>query len=260
MKRPTKTADRKGLAKPVNLRDLFFQLQGQLASRLQSNRSILKHGPATGTAAEEGWRRMLEGYLPRRYRVSKGFVIDSAGRLSDEIDLVVHDRQYSPFLFNQDRAIYIPAESIYAVFEVKQELSSKTVNDAFAKAASVRRLSRTSVAVTHILGTTQPRPPFPILAGLLCLGSRWTPPFGAALASRLGASPEEGRLDLICALGHGAAEVTYSAPQQAHLDLSDQDSALIFFFLRLLERLQSLGTVPAMNLREYGRALERQHG
>jgi predicted Zn-dependent peptidase len=34
------------------------------------------------------------------------------------------------------------------------------------------------------------------------------------------------------------------------------DSALIFF-LRLLGRLQSLGTVPAMDLREYGRALER---
>ena len=242
---------------PVNLRDLFLHLQNDLASRLQSSRAILDHGPAKGTATEEGWRRMLEDYLPQRYRVSKGFVIDAAGGLSGEIDLIIHDRQYSPFLLNHDHAFYIPAESVYAVFEVKQELSAKTVNDAVDKAASVRRLNRTSIAITHAGGTFLPRPPFPILAGLLCLDSTWTPPLGDALTDRLGASPEEGRLDLLCALRHGTAEAIYSAPKQAELDLSAADSALIFFFLRLLGRLQSLGTVPAMDLREYGRALER---
>jgi hypothetical protein len=40
------------------------------------------------------------------------------------------------------------------------------------------------------------------------------------------------------------------------LDLSAPDTALIFFFLRLLERLQGLGTVPAMDLRRYGKVLE----
>ncbi|MFL6261113.1 MAG: DUF6602 domain-containing protein [Thermoanaerobaculia bacterium] len=242
---------------PVNLRDLFLHLQNELASRLQSSRAILDHGPAKGTATEEGWRQMLEDYLPQRYRVSKGFVIDAAGGLSGETDLIIHDRQYSPFLLNQGKAIYIPAESVYAVFEIKQELSAKTVKDAVAKASSVRRLRRTSVAITHAGGTFAPRPPFPILAGLLCLDSRWTPPMGDPLKDRLRASPEEGRLDLLCVLGHGTAEVTYPAPGQALFDLSSPDSALIVFFLRLLERLQSLGTVPAMSLREYGRALER---
>lgn len=242
---------------PVNLRDLFLHLQNDLASRLQSSRAILEHGPAKGTATEEGWRQMLEDYLPQRYRVSKGFVIDAAGGLSDEIDLIIHDRQYSPFLLNLNHALYVPAESVYAVFEVKQDLSARTVDDAIAKAASVRRLKRTSVKIEHAGGTFLPRPPFPILAGLLCLDSTWTPPLGEPLIDRMAASPEEGRLDLLCALGHGAAEVTYPASRQAQLDLSTADSALIFFFLRLLGRLQSLGTVPAMDLREYGRALER---
>jgi len=242
---------------PVNLHDLFLRLQKDLAMRLQSSRDILDHGPATGTATEEGWRRMLEDYLPQRYRVSKGFVIDAAGGLSNEIDIVIHDRQYSPFLLNLNQALYIPAESVYAVFEVKQDLSARNVDDAIAKAASVRRLKRTSVDIIHAGGKHEARSPFPILAGLLCLDSTWTPPLGDPLIERLEASPEEGRLDLLCALGHGAAEVTYPATRQAHLDLSTADSALIFFFLRLLERLQSLGTVPAMDLREYGRALER---
>ena len=71
----------------------------------------------------------------------------------------------------------------------------------------------------------------------------------------LGSASIPGRLDLICALRHGAAEVTYSG-SGPELDVSAQDAALIFFFLRLLRRLQQVGTVPAMDLLRYGKVLE----
>jgi hypothetical protein len=92
---------------------------------------------------------------------------------------------------------------------------------------------------------------------MLTLESEWNPALGDKLAARLEAGPREGRLDLLCALQHGSAEVTYSEENRANLDLSAPDTALIFFFLRLLERLQALGTVPAIDLREYGKALAR---
>jgi hypothetical protein len=242
---------------PVDLRSLFFSLQGQLAARLQTNRDVLDHPGAKGSATEERWRDMLETYLPKRYCVSKAFVIDSEETLSDEIDLVIYDQQYSPFLFKQDGAVFIPAESVYAVFEVKQDFTGGNVEYGIAKAASVRRLRRTSVAITHAGGNFPPRKPFPLLAGLLALESSWSPPFGKSLIERLEASPEAGRLDLLCALNHGAAEVTYSETGPVSLDLSAPDASLIFFFLRLLERLQGLGTVPAIDLRAYGKALAR---
>lgn len=242
---------------PVDLHRLFLHLQDQLTSRLQSNRAILDHPGAKGSATEEGWREMLGEYLPNRYCVSKAFVIDADGGQSDEIDLVVYDRQYSPFLFKQDGAVFIPAESVYAVLEVKQSLNAANVDYASGKAASVRKLRRTSVTITHAGGTSTPRPPFPILAGLLALESEWNPPFGSPLVQRLAGGAPEGRLDLLCALRHGSAEVAYSAENGVSLDLSAPDAALIFFFLRLLERLQGLGTVPAIDLREYGKALAR---
>lgn len=240
----------------TNLRHLFLHLQGQLAAHLQTNRAGLPHPGVKGLASEERWREMLGNYLPGRYCVSKAFIIDVDGNMSDEIDLVIHDTQYSPFLFNQDRALYIPAESVYAAFEVKQNLSKEHVRYAAEKAASVRNLTRTSATITHVQGTTPPtRPLFKILTGLLCLESNWSPPFGQAFLESLSAGPEEGRLDLVCALRHGTAEITYmdSGP---HLDLSAPDAALIFFFLRLLHRLQQFGTVPAMDLLRYGRVLE----
>lgn len=240
---------------PVDLRDLFLHLQDQLAAKLQSNRAILDHPLAKGLATEENWREMLGEYLPNRYCVSKAFVIDADGAKSQEIDLVVYDRQYSPFLFKQDGAIFIPAESVYAVFEVKQALSAETVKDACEKAASVRVLRRTSVGITHAGGTYPPRPLFPILAGLLCFESSWNPPLGDRLVALLEKSSREGRLDLLCVLRHGSSEVAYPGDGGVSLEPSAPDAALIFFFLRLLERLQGLGTVSAIDLRAYGRSL-----
>lgn len=242
----------------VDLRSLFLHLQRQLAGKLETARKVIDHPGIKGGTAEAGWIGMLEEYLPKRYCVASGFVIDSDGGQSRQLDLVLYDRQYSPFLFNQDGALFVPAESVYAVFEVKQDLSKEHIVDASEKAASVRNLHRTSVGITHAGGRFEPRPPIPILAGLVCLGSRWSPAFGDPLVSSLGDLAAAGRLDLICSLQHGACEVVYSENGQPRLEKSAFDTALIFFFLRLLERLQCVGTVPAIDLRRYGRSLEME--
>lgn len=200
---------------PVDLKALFLHLQDQLATRLQTNRAMIGHPGAKGSATEEGWRQMLGKYLPKRYCVSKAFVIDADGEQSDEIDLVVYDQQYSPFLFEQDGQVFIPAESVYAVFEIKQTLDAYHVDYAIQKAASVRRLKRSSVKITHAGGKFEPRRPFPILSGLLTLDSKWKPPLGETLATALGKAPEIGRLDLLCALQHGSAEISPPRGQSA---------------------------------------------
>lgn len=240
----------------LTLRKLFLSLQTQLAAKLQTNRDVIVHQGEKGAATEEGWRTMLEDYLPSRYKVSKAFVIDSLGNFSEQIDLVIYDRQYSPFLFNQDGALYIPAESVYAVFEVKQDLSSAHLAYATGKAASVRKLRRTSAPIVHAGGVIkEPRAPFPILAGLVCLACGGLTEFGDTFRSKLQGAPAEGRLDLVCALSYGTAEITYTESGLT-IQESTAETALIFFFLRLLDRLQALGTAPAMVLGEYLKALE----
>ena len=54
------------------------------------------------------------------------------------------------------------------------------------------------------------------------------------------------RLDLVCCLEHG----TLGYPQ-----VSSPEESLIFFILRLLERLRAMGTAPAVDWQEYGRSL-----
>lgn len=242
--------------KSPDLRELFFALQSDLASDLETSRKAILHPGAKGSAFEKSWRKMLDKYLPWRYCVSRAFVIDSDGAMSDEIDLVIHDRQYSPLLFKHQGALYVPAESVYAVFEIRPVLDAENVEYAGEKAASVRQLKRTSVSFPHAEGRVRrPKRPPEILAGLLCLRSKWAVPFEASLRKALEAAPRKGRLDLLCALRNATVDVAYGAKGRATFQTSAADAALIFFFLRLLARLREMATAPAMDLEKYGRAL-----
>lgn len=136
----------------INPRTLFLGLQKSLIAELEVSRSAINHPGTKGDATETNWIAMLEKYLPRRYQVSNAFVIDSKGGISEQQDIVIHDRQYSPFLFNHAGALYIPAESAYAVLEVKQNLTAGHIEYAGKKIKSVRDLYRTNAAITHAGG------------------------------------------------------------------------------------------------------------
>ena len=191
----------------ISLNKLFLSLQEQMIAKMQTNRAFVRHHSTMGAASEQAWLAMLRAYLPERYRADSAFVIDSAGDLSEQIDIVIYDRQYSPLIFQQDGVLYVPAESVYAVFDVKQELYRETLHAAAGKARSVRRLKRTSVPVPHAGGTYQPKPPFEITAGVLALECHW---FCGSLAESvdrvLSELPPENFLNLGCAVHGGAFE------------------------------------------------------
>src|SRR5512138_857407 len=114
-------------AMKVDLKDLFLGLQKDLLQRLETGRKNIHHPGTKGDVSEINWLGMLEKYLPTRYKVEKAFVVDVNGEISEQIDIVVFDRHYSPLLFNLDGATYVPAESVYAVLEVKQSLNNQHI-------------------------------------------------------------------------------------------------------------------------------------
>jgi hypothetical protein len=239
----------------VDLHDLFLGLQQQLITKLLTNRKNIQHPGIKGDATELCWLEMLNSYLPQRYHAAKAFVIDSEGQLSDQIDIVIFDRQYSPFLFNQDNAMYVPAESVYAAIEVKQDIDKDVMEYAGDKIASVRQLKRTSAPIPHAGGKFPPKEHFEILSGVVALGCKWKPPFSESFTNTIKELPVEKRVHLGCALKSGAFDVTYLDDTKFTIEKCGDEESLIFFFLHLLARLQQLGTVPAMNIAEYVKSL-----
>lgn len=210
----------------------------------------ISHAGTQRTVNEEHWIDVFRSYLPKRYEVATGFVIDSRGSRSQQIDLVVYDKHFTPTLLDQKNHRYIPAEAVYAVFESKPHIDKSYLEYAGNKAASVRRLRRTSVAITHTGGTFKPREPFPILAGIIAQRSSWVDGLGDVFRKNL-PSAEGEELDCGCALEHGAFDSFDGA-----LRVVPANGALIYFLFRLLSKLQSLGTVPAIDWAAYARTLE----
>jgi hypothetical protein len=231
---------------PPTVRDLMLAKQEEMESALSANRRVMPHEGEKGAAAELRWRDMLAEYLPRRYSVRSGFVIDHIGGVSEQIDVIVHDAQYSPFLFQAGTSCFVPAESIYAVFDAKQEISKATVEASGQKVASVRRLTRTSGGIYTNAGGPYPgkRPESqPILGGILAVQSSWAQPFGASFADVLEGLPAGHKLDLGVAITHGAFEVSKNG-----VIIYDRNTALVGFFMALIRKLQPLATALAMDL------------
>lgn len=239
---------------PNRLTDILDGLQARLEGGLRGNRTAVTHPGARGEASEDDWLRVLNDHLPRRYQADRAFVIDSRGDCSDQIDIVIYDRQYSPFLYNQANQRYVPAESVYGVLEVKQDLSRQHVLYAAEKASSVRRLHRTSAPILHAGGAYEPRGLPRIFAGLVTYQSSWNPPFGDALRGALSELGAEGQLDVGCALVHGAFEATYRAGHPVDVTFAEGRRSLVQFLMRLLKQLQALATAPAI---DYGAYLAR---
>ncbi|MCM8594662.1 DUF6602 domain-containing protein [Accumulibacter sp.] len=236
---------------PDRLTEILDGLQARLEGGLRGNRSAVTHPGARGEASEEDWLRILNDHLPQRYQANRAFVIDSQGECSEQIDIVIYDRQYSPLLYNQANQRYVPAESVYGVLEVKQALSREHVLYAGQKAASVQRLHRTSAPVPHVEGVAKPRPVPRIVAGIVTYQSSWTPPFGEPLRDSLAGLGADHQLDVGCSLLHGTFEVRYPSPGTVHLAAVEGPRSPVQFLLRLLKQLQSLATAPAIDYEAY---------
>ena len=110
-----------------SLSQLLSSLHEDIQQRLATVRKTFNHPGTKGDASENVWISLLDTYLPKRYQAAKAHVVDSLGNFSQQIDVVVFDRQYSPFIFTYENETIIPAESVYAVFEAKQTADAALV-------------------------------------------------------------------------------------------------------------------------------------
>ena len=234
-----------------SLEVLLEELHKSISEQLGRARRAMGHSVAKGDAAEGVWIQLLSDYLPKRYCVAKAFVCDSLGNFSDQLDVVIYDRQYSPLIFKLDDQTIIPAESVYAVFEAKQAIDAEQVQYAGQKVSSVRALHRTSLPVPHIGGESPAKKPSEVLGGLLTFESDWSPPLGSPMERALEALAANERLDLGCVAAHG----WFGCDENGCNIITNGGKPATAFLLELIARLQKKATVPMIDVRAYAKWL-----
>jgi hypothetical protein len=233
------------------LQDAFHEQQKVLQAHLEYAKKTITHDGKCGDVTEKHFLKTLAAYLPNRYAADSAIVIDCNGQTSDQMDVVIYDPQYTPCLLDQHDHKYIPAEAVYAVLEVKPEINAKYLTYAGDKAKSVRRLHRTSIPIPNAGGT--PYPPkalFPITAGLIAADISWKDHFGKTFAKHFNSLKGDCRLDCVLAVSSASLDIFEATPR-----VLAGKNALVFFLFRLLQKLQSLGTVPAIDWNAYASQL-----
>ena len=229
------------------LRSAFAAEQEVLASQLKLSSTSITHDGVMGEVNEIHFIELLSKYLPNRYAVDHGILIDCNGKTSDQIDIVIFDRQYTPTLLDQNSHRYIPAEAVYCVLEVKPTINKKYLEYAGEKAESVRALERTSVPIRHAGGEFPPKQLFRIIAGIVATDIELADGIkGETFTTNLQSLVGPKSLECGIALSDRSFDTF-----DGGLTLSPKDNSLAFFIFRLLQRLQSLGTVPAIDWNRY---------
>ncbi len=238
--------------KKIALKEMMSGLQAQMDAKLSLSRRTLTHPVAIGDFSELEWVSLLSTYLPKWYEVDKGFVVDSSGAVSDQIDVIIFDRHYTPFVFHQNGAKYIPCEAVYAIVECKQDITPANIKYASKKARSVRSLKRTSAPIVHIGGTSSPKKLQNILAGLVCVGGN----ISTASKTQLSHLRPGETLNYVCSLKGTFFRLSEfdlwkrNTPPHPY-QLAESKLSLVTFVMTLVGDLQNVGTVPAIQMSEY---------
>lgn len=263
--------------KNIPLSELFASMQDQMSAQLSTNRDNITHPGSKGDALENAWIEWLRKYLPNRYSVDKAIVIDCNGDISHQIDVVIYDNWFTPFIFTQNGFHYIPAEGVYAIFEVKPDINGKVNKKSFIEYAgdkieSVRSLKRTSVDMINSGKTVNARPLTKIVGGILANESSIVKE--STIKSHLKQNKNLKSIDFGCIADFGSFYIDYVGSEDTELKdsskfekrindyykerefskicFSKKENSLISFFMQLTRYLQqAIGTVPAINLNKY---------
>jgi hypothetical protein len=108
------------------------------------------HWQTDGEWKESVVRAFLRRHLPRNIEIGRGFVITEGGP-STQIDVLIYDSA-KPILFQDGALVFVTADAVLAVLEVKTSLNNTTYRQAVRKLSDNIRLIQGQSASRRVYG------------------------------------------------------------------------------------------------------------
>lgn len=134
------------------LSEALYGMQKRLIAEIESDRNEIRHAAEKGQHIEHRIRTALRSVLPEKVGVSHGFVVDSEGGRSQQMDIILYDRLNCPKIRASGGTAgseVFPVEATYACGEVKTTLRGDDLTDCFDKCSSYKSLSRIAYYRPH---------------------------------------------------------------------------------------------------------------
>jgi hypothetical protein len=227
----------------MDLNDIFQSIAVNMLLEFEHTQTQIKHMGERGSEREAVLKSFLSTYLPTRYGISSGEILDTEGRTSHQCDLIIYDHTNCPLLLAGKKVQIFPAESVFAVIEVKSVLSIKEIKDSAMKIRDLKNLTRENGPIPGIIFAYKSGwKKEPIKRTVIELQKHYRQFQGHQF------------VDLICILNHGviALDTVYDGFSVVNDDFSQRCmlayyeldmSVLLWFFTNLLDLLETYSYV-----------------
>ncbi len=120
---------------------MFRQAGKKLRQDFVKNYMAQNGGPVTHDISRI-LRMFLGDYLPKRYGVGAGVLVDPLDKVTRQCDIVIYDLLASPLYLASERSAIYPTDYVSGVIEVKSTLTLGDLRAAFEKIAQVKSLAK----------------------------------------------------------------------------------------------------------------------
>jgi hypothetical protein len=139
---------------PAHIAD-FLKYQQSMAAELDAIkdrvRHLIQHWATDGAFKEAALRNVLRRHLPESLQIGTGFIVNSRGICSSQIDLLIVDRNY-PTLFKDGDLLIVTPSAVRTIVEVKTTLTGPAaIQEALNKLAACRAVCEGSPEAHQIV-------------------------------------------------------------------------------------------------------------
>lgn len=129
----------------MSLADLFELVSRRLKIEFEYQAAILGHPGEVGTGRENVLKKILDIYLPKRYAVDSGFIVDALGNRSEQMDIVIYEANYTPVFEIVEEKRFFPCETVVMVGQVRSNIGSRAkMLECLENIKSVKKLDRSN--------------------------------------------------------------------------------------------------------------------
>lgn len=125
-----------------NIHNIVAQNLKILEIKLARIRSVADHAATKGTLLEKAVCDFFQTMLPNSLGITSGFIIDSNGNQSTQLDLIIYDRLKGCTFFNEGGISVLPCEFVHCVIEVKTSVSSTDLLKCGEASSKIKQLER----------------------------------------------------------------------------------------------------------------------
>ncbi|MBU0568469.1 hypothetical protein KJ693_11150 [bacterium] len=132
----------------MDLERIFRGIKDKMLIDFNDISSQVTHRGSKGKIREqEIIKEYLKKYLPGNIGIANGECISTDGQVSPECDIILYEKNTTPYLVYKDGYQVFPIECVYGVIEIKSKIDKAQLKDSIDKLKKIKSMPKTAYDV-----------------------------------------------------------------------------------------------------------------